>query len=124
MATIQWAQPTEVGTPASVDDGGEIDESLDLEDLEGNAWTDTYDEEWTCSNGTPSPSTGRTNTATVTWEGGSDSRQRERPGRLQQHAASAASASASSASSASDGEDGRVHGRAGDARTRHSRCSS
>ncbi len=35
-------------TPATVEDGGEIDESLDLEDLEGNAWTETYDEEWTC----------------------------------------------------------------------------
>jgi uncharacterized repeat protein (TIGR01451 family) len=72
-ATIVWASPTEVGVPASVEDGGQIDESLDLGDLQGNSWTDTYDERWTCSKGTPSPNGGRTNTATVTWDGGSDS---------------------------------------------------
>jgi uncharacterized repeat protein (TIGR01451 family) len=72
-ATITWASPTEVGVPASVEDGGQIDESLGLGDLEGNSWTDTYDERWTCSKGTPSPNSGRTNTATVTWDGGSDS---------------------------------------------------
>jgi uncharacterized repeat protein (TIGR01451 family) len=72
-ATIAWAQPTEVGTPASVEDGGQVDESLDVGDLTNGSWTTTYDERWTCSKGTPSPNGGRTNTATVTWEGGSDS---------------------------------------------------
>ena len=68
-----WAAPTEVGVPASVEDGGQVDESLGLDDLTNNAWTTTYDERWTCSKGTPSPNGGRENTATVTWEGGSDS---------------------------------------------------
>jgi len=72
-ATIQWATPTEVGVPASVEDNGQIDESLDLSDLTNNAWTTTYNEQWTCSKGTPSPNSGRTNTATVTWDGGPDS---------------------------------------------------
>ncbi len=72
-ATIAWAQPTEVGVPAAVEDDGQIDESLDLGDLEGNSWTQTYDERWTCSKSTASPNNGRTNTATVTWDGGSDS---------------------------------------------------
>jgi uncharacterized repeat protein (TIGR01451 family) len=72
-ATIAWSDPTQVGVPASVEDGGEIDESLGLDDLEGNTWTETYDEDWTCRSGTPSPNGGRTNTATVTWDGGSDS---------------------------------------------------
>jgi uncharacterized repeat protein (TIGR01451 family) len=72
-ATIQWSEPTEVGTPASVEDDGEVDESLDVDDLTNGAWTTTYDERWTCSKGTPSPNGGRTNTATVTWDGGSDS---------------------------------------------------
>jgi uncharacterized repeat protein (TIGR01451 family) len=72
-ATITWAQPTEVGVPAAVEDDGQIDESLGVDDLTNNAWTTTYDERWTCSKGTPSPNGGRTNTATVTWEGGSDS---------------------------------------------------
>jgi uncharacterized repeat protein (TIGR01451 family) len=71
-ADITWAQ-TEVGVPAAVKDDGQIDESLGLGDLTNNAWTTTYDERWTCSKGTPSPNGGRTNTATVTWEGGSDS---------------------------------------------------
>ncbi len=72
-ATIAWGQPTEVGTPASVEDGGQVDESLGVGDLTNGSWTTTYDERWTCSKGTPSPNGGRTNTATVTWEGGSDS---------------------------------------------------
>jgi uncharacterized repeat protein (TIGR01451 family) len=72
-ATIQWAAPTEVGVPASVEDGGQIDQSLGLGDLTDNTWVKTYDERWTCANGTASPNGGRTNTATVTWDGGSDS---------------------------------------------------
>ncbi len=72
-ATIQWAAPTEVGVPASVEDDGQIDQSLGLDDLSDNTWTKTYDERWTCSNGKASPNAGRTNTATVTWEGGTDS---------------------------------------------------
>ena len=71
-ATIQWAAPTEVGTPASVVDDGNVDETIDTGDLTNNAWTTTYNERWTCSNGTPSPNNGRTNTAVVTWNGGSD----------------------------------------------------
>ena len=67
------ATPTEVGVPASVEDNGQIDESLDLSDLTNNAWTTTYNERWTCKNGTASPNSGRTNTATVTWDGGTDS---------------------------------------------------
>ena len=72
-ATITWGEPTEVGVPASVEDNGEIDESLDLSDLTNNAWTTTYNEKWTCKSGTASPNSGRTNTATVTWDGGTDS---------------------------------------------------
>ena len=72
-ATIQWADPTEVGTPASVVDDGDVDETIDTGDLTNNQWTTTYGERWTCSNGTPSPNNGRTNTAVVTWDGGSDS---------------------------------------------------
>ena len=72
-ATIQWAAPTEVGTPAAVEDDAQIDESVGVGDLTSGAWTKTYDERWTCGNGTASPNTGRTNTATVTWNGGSDS---------------------------------------------------
>jgi uncharacterized repeat protein (TIGR01451 family) len=72
-ATIQWAAPTEVGTPATVVDDGDVDETLDTGDLTNNAWTTTYNEQWTCSKGTPSPNNGRTNTAVVTWQGGSDS---------------------------------------------------
>ena len=62
-----------VGTPASVEDGGQIDQSLGLGDLTNDSWTKTYDERWTCQSGTASPNTGRTNTATVTWDGGTDS---------------------------------------------------
>ena len=72
-ATIAWAAPIVVGTPASVEDGGQIDQSLGLGDLTNNSWTKTYDERWTCQSGTPSPNPGRTNTATVTWDGGTDS---------------------------------------------------
>jgi len=72
-ATIAWAAPTVVGTPASVEDGGQIDQSLGLGDLTNDSWTKTYDERWTCQSGTASPNTGRTNTATVTWDGGTDS---------------------------------------------------
>ena len=72
-ATIVWAAPTVVGTPASVEDGGQIDQSLGLGDLTNDSWTKTYDERWTCQSGTASPNTGRTNTATVTWDGGTDS---------------------------------------------------
>jgi uncharacterized repeat protein (TIGR01451 family) len=72
-ATIDWAAPTEVGVPAAVKDNGQIDESLDLSDLTNNTWTTTYNEKWTCKSGTASPNSGRTNTATVTWDGGSDS---------------------------------------------------
>ena len=72
-ATIQWAAPTEVGVPAAVEDDGQIDQSLGLADLTNGSWTKTYDERWTCSNGKPSPNAGRTNTATVTWNGGEDS---------------------------------------------------
>src|SRR4029453_2866410 len=52
---VQWADPTEVGSPASVEDDGQIDESLDVGDLTNGAWTTTYDEGWTCAKGTPSP---------------------------------------------------------------------
>jgi uncharacterized repeat protein (TIGR01451 family) len=72
-ATIQWAAPTEVGAPASVEDDGQIDQSLGLSDLTNGSWTKTYDERWTCSSGKASPNAGRTNTATVTWDGGEDS---------------------------------------------------
>ncbi len=72
-ATIQWAAPTEVGVPAAVKDDGQIDQSLGLADLTNGSWTKTYDERWTCSSGKPSPNAGRTNTATVTWNGGEDS---------------------------------------------------
>jgi hypothetical protein len=41
-ATIQWADPTEVGTPAHVVDDGSVDETLDTGDLTNNAWTTTY----------------------------------------------------------------------------------
>ncbi len=43
-ATIQWAAPTEVGVPAAVKDGGQIDQSLGLGDLTNGSWTKTYDE--------------------------------------------------------------------------------
>ena len=69
-AKIDWAAPTEVGVPAAVKDDGQINQSLGLGDLTNDSWTKTYDERWTCSHGTASPSTGRTNTATVTWDGG------------------------------------------------------
>ena len=72
-ATIAWAAPIVAGTPASVEDGGQIDQSLGLGDLTNNSWTKTYDERWTCQSGTPSPNPGRTNTATVTWDGGTAS---------------------------------------------------
>ena len=71
--TIQWATPTEAGTPAHVVDDGDVDETVDTGDLTNDAWTTTYNERWTCSKGTPSPNNGRTNTAVVTWNGGSDS---------------------------------------------------
>ena len=71
-ATIAWADPTELGTPAHVVDDGSVDETLDAGDLTNNAWTTTYNERWTCANGKPSPNNGRTNTAVVTWNGGSD----------------------------------------------------
>ncbi len=67
-----WADPTELGTPAHVVDDGDVDETLDAGDLTNNAWTTTYNERWTCANGKPSPNNGRTNTAVVTWNGGSD----------------------------------------------------
>jgi uncharacterized repeat protein (TIGR01451 family) len=72
-ATINWATPTEVGVPATVKDDGQIDESLGLDDVKDGPWATTYDEDWTCRNGKASPNSGRTNTATVTWDGGTDS---------------------------------------------------
>jgi uncharacterized repeat protein (TIGR01451 family) len=66
-ATIAWSKGTDVGTPAVVSDDGAIDDEV----VDG-AWTTTYDEAWTCDAGTPSPNEGRTNTATVVWDGGSD----------------------------------------------------
>jgi uncharacterized repeat protein (TIGR01451 family) len=72
-ATIQWAAPTDVGVPASVKDDGQINQSLGLGDLTNGSWTKTYDERWTCSGDKASPNAGRTNTATVTWNGGEDS---------------------------------------------------
>ncbi len=67
-ATIAWSKGTDVGTPAVVSDDGAIDDEV----VDG-AWATTYDETWTCDAGTPSPNDGRTNTATVMWDGGSDS---------------------------------------------------
>ena len=72
-ATIQWAAPTEVGVPCDGEDGGQIDETLDLADLTQRRVDDDVRRAWTCKSGTASPSSGRTNTATVTWDGGTDS---------------------------------------------------
>jgi uncharacterized repeat protein (TIGR01451 family) len=66
-AEIQWAEPTETGTPAHVTDDGDLDETVDKD----TTWT--YNERWTCASGKASPNNGRTNTAVVTWNDGSDS---------------------------------------------------
>jgi uncharacterized repeat protein (TIGR01451 family) len=66
-AEIQWAEPTETGTPAHVTDDGDLDEPVDKD----TTWT--YNERWTCASGKASPNNGRTNTAVVTWNDGSDS---------------------------------------------------
>jgi uncharacterized repeat protein (TIGR01451 family) len=67
-ADITWSKGADLGIPATVDDGGVI-VGAELQDSS----TKTYDERWTCSHGKASPNAGRTNTATVTWDDGSDS---------------------------------------------------
>ena len=80
---------------------------------------DTYDERWTCWSGTPSPNTGRTNTATVTWDGGTDS-----DSASVQVGCGTTPPPPPPITPPVDAADGRVHGRAGGRRTRRRRCSS
>ena len=103
------------------------DVELDLGDLVESEWTQTYDEKWKCVNGVAKSDPvdgpgGRTNTATVTWNGGSDSDEATvrvgcgttPPPPPPPPPPPLASASSAASASASHGADGRVHGRAGD----------
>ena len=63
LATIAWAgRPT--GVPASVVEDGEIDETIDLEDLDGERVDGDLRRGVDVRGRTPSPNPGRTNTAT------------------------------------------------------------